>query len=379
MQVAPKSTVDPSPVSKSHALEVSEPKYEDVSHPTPQCHDLPAQSMTSTSTNTIDNNPMGDDYEPSNREFYPALVLKLLSLPLMEVIVDVVRTQPLTASNEMIEKELLLRLVEEIADENSPWYGFRAQGPAISGERTAEHYLSALDVALAARLGLKNARKVAKFWKKIALHIDPTAITPSPSDISDTGISPNLSVRRQEELDSLIRKRAAMEQKTGGVSAEHGLMQKPTKCAVAEVKHSENRKGSESQLPDEHRAGAKPDDSVCVGDITLVNDSSQRGSSSDKEGKVTMPAHEGFFTIGRRPSDAKSLIPRRMSSAKSPDMSTLSSTSVQTKRILFENLSRAASCPPRASARKPVGTKTPTLSKAHRPGSQPVKKPPFRV
>lgn len=284
---------------------------------------------------------------------------KILSLPLMEVIVDVVRSQPNSASNEQIEQELLSRLAEEINDTTSPWYGFEARPPPIAGERTPEQYLCALDIALAARLGLRNERRICKFWKRLALHADPSTVTPSPSDVSDTGLSADLTGSRQEMLDNLLKKGAIM---------GHSVQSATSRSRETISKLESGDTAASSRKNDstvEHVAEDIPDQlSVKLGyagETTLVDDDVQTGPHIDTEGeKELVPRMKYAFSRRTSNANSKSLIPkstRGSRATKSPRASSPLSSSVQTKLLLFENLGRAPPQPERKPART-VATKT---------------------
>ena len=149
-----------------------------------------------------------NDYASAQDEnIEPNLSKRIMSIPLLQVVIDVIRSQPLSSPVASVETEIMDRLAEEIVNPASPWFKLKPAPSPIIGDRRMEHYSCAVEIALAARSGLRNERKLAKFWKKLALQTDPSAITPSPSDVSDTGISPNLSGQRQELLEELVKRR----------------------------------------------------------------------------------------------------------------------------------------------------------------------------
>jgi hypothetical protein len=81
--------------------------------------------------------------------------------------------------------------------------------PAVTGPRTSEHYLSAINLTLKTRRDLKKAIQVGRFWKKMAKK-DPAhtkTVTPSASDLSDVSLPNELKPKeRQTELDDLLAK-----------------------------------------------------------------------------------------------------------------------------------------------------------------------------
>lgn len=300
----------------------------------PRCMQLPLQETTILTSSRAEDSKSSDE-NFSYQDIYPPIVLRMLSLPLMEVVVDVVRTQPSTASIDDVEKELLSRLTDEIADENSPWHSFKAREPVISGDRTHEHYLCALDIALAARLGLKNAQKIAKFWKKMALLFDSSAITPSPSDISDTGVVPGLPSGRQEMLEALMERRKVVQMNNqfslpDAIEPPGGKGPKELSCLSDANEGANGHLGSYEFHADVFTA---------LGDTTLV-DTSQTTPCKEKKEDSHPSTNRRPSLGGERQSPTKSFIPRR-SFARSPEKVAATIASVKTKRLMFENMSRS--------------------------------------
>ena len=79
--------------------------------------------------------------------------------------------------------------------------------PAITGPRTPEHYLSAINLTLKTRRELKKAIQVGRFWKKTAKmdSAHNNTVTPSSSNLSDLSTQP-LSEERQTAVDDLLAK-----------------------------------------------------------------------------------------------------------------------------------------------------------------------------
>lgn len=259
------------------------------------------------------------------------LTARLLSMPILQVVIDIVRSQPLSSPIAAVEKELVSRLAEEIVDPESPWFELKRSTQPIPEGRGAEHYSCAIEIALAARSGLRNERKMVKFWKKLALQTDPSAITPSPSDVSDTGISPNLSRQRQELLDDLVKRRTGVDKRVG---------RNPT-GDVARVPFTGKKRESDGGIPNADSHEQSFDN--CV-DTTLVNTEDE--ATKAHPDKVATKSTD----LGRRPSNGsarnQSLIPRRSGGVSFIGSKSLASseplpTSVQSKRLLFENMNRS--------------------------------------
>ena len=137
----------------------------------------------------------------------------LLSLPLMENIVDTVKRGLGSQRIDNIEDNILLNLCDAIHDSKSPWsrLGIMNNIQRCAHLRTLDNYFSVIDIALSARRNTQNYKKIAKYWKKLVIIQQDTPLnipmTPSPSDISDTGLSEELQPQRKERLDELIAKR----------------------------------------------------------------------------------------------------------------------------------------------------------------------------
>ncbi|THH05982.1 hypothetical protein EW145_g4398 [Phellinidium pouzarii] len=89
--------------------------------------------------------------------------------------------------------------------------------PCVSDSRTPEHYIALLDIAVNARKESRCLRKIVKFWKNFAiqnytsgLYKADIPLTPSPSDISETGLSEVLSFSREERMKDLMAKRGTV-------------------------------------------------------------------------------------------------------------------------------------------------------------------------
>ncbi|KAJ7074398.1 hypothetical protein C8F01DRAFT_1361056 [Mycena amicta] len=105
-----------------------------------------------------------------------------------------------------------LALVDAIKDAatvpGSPWSTII---PSVTGPRTQDEYKASLNMTLKARKELRDAKKVAKYWKQLVLENAPTGIvTPSVSSISS--IHEPLPPERQKAVDELIstRRRASL-------------------------------------------------------------------------------------------------------------------------------------------------------------------------
>ena len=123
------------------------------------------------------------------------------------------------AETDVESEECIVQAIRRLVHEQSgPWSQLCPCIPVapICGPRTSEHYLSVINVAVKARKQMRDSRKQAKFWKSAALAFvagtrDASKvngmITPSSSDISNTGLEEVLSEERKERLELLKKKR----------------------------------------------------------------------------------------------------------------------------------------------------------------------------
>ncbi|KAL5492560.1 hypothetical protein ACEPAI_4007 [Sanghuangporus weigelae] len=134
----------------------------------------------------------------------------------MEPIIDLMKKRCIVKNGAVdLQEELLFVLIEAMNDPSSPWAKLVPKAPPVVGPRTPEQYLCVLDIAINARKEAKEKTKIAKFWKQlVSTTSDSTGedvpLTPSPSDISDTGLSEPLSSTRKVGMEELIAKRRAV-------------------------------------------------------------------------------------------------------------------------------------------------------------------------
>ncbi|KAJ7156107.1 hypothetical protein C8R43DRAFT_949605 [Mycena crocata] len=105
-----------------------------------------------------------------------------------------------------------MALVDAIKDAAAvPGSAWSTLIPKITGPRTPDEYRSSLNLTLKARKELRDTKKVAKFWKRVAQEDGRSGIvTPSVSSISS--IHEPLSAERQRAVEELIstRRRASL-------------------------------------------------------------------------------------------------------------------------------------------------------------------------
>ena len=102
------------------------------------------------------------------------------------------------------DEALVDAIKEAAAIPGSPWSKIM---PAITGPRTSDEYLSAIQMTLDLRRQLRESKKLVKFWKRTAQQHageDFHTITPSPSNISS--IHEELGEERQNAANELLAK-----------------------------------------------------------------------------------------------------------------------------------------------------------------------------
>lgn len=106
------------------------------------------------------------------------------------------------------DEALVSAIKEAAAVPTSPWSTIIT---GVTGPRTTDEYRSSLNMTLKTRRELKDTKKVAKFWKRVAQEDGRNGIvTPSVSSISS--INEPLPAERQKAVDELIssRRRASL-------------------------------------------------------------------------------------------------------------------------------------------------------------------------
>ncbi|CAK5279409.1 unnamed protein product [Mycena citricolor] len=103
------------------------------------------------------------------------------------------------------DQALVDAIKQAAADPGSAWSSIV---PRVAGSRTPDEYKSSLSLTLKTRRDLRDARKIAKFWKQVAAEAGKSDIvTPSPSNVSS--IHDALPPQRQRAVEELISKRRA--------------------------------------------------------------------------------------------------------------------------------------------------------------------------
>lgn len=137
-------------------------------------------------------------------------IRKLMSLSFMDPIIKTIERLSATDTEGELENEIFSALSDATHDPLSPWSRLLPKPLPIDGPRTPEQYLCAIDIALNARKEAKSRRKIAKYWKRLATQgnsSEETLLTPSPSDISDSGLCDLLPSPRKDRMKELMAKR----------------------------------------------------------------------------------------------------------------------------------------------------------------------------
>ena len=106
-------------------------------------------------------------------------------------------------AGEDADEALIDSIKEAAAKPGSPWSKVI---PAVIGPRTSDEYLSAISMTLNLRRELKDANKVAKFWRRAAKETSEHAGTFTPSVSNISSIREQLSEERQTAVEDLLVK-----------------------------------------------------------------------------------------------------------------------------------------------------------------------------
>ncbi|KAJ7070346.1 hypothetical protein B0H15DRAFT_957733 [Mycena belliarum] len=109
--------------------------------------------------------------------------------------------------------------------------------PSVTGSRTPAEYRSSLNMTLKTRKELRDTKKVAKFWKRVAVEAGGIeTVTPSVSTISS--IHEPLPLQRQKAVEELISSRrraslASQDMRTDSIPPTHEHEQDTLPAAVS--------------------------------------------------------------------------------------------------------------------------------------------------
>lgn len=262
--------------------------------------------------------------------------------------------------------------------------------------------MAALDLVIKARSECRNSRKIAKFWKSYALKAggmgsQDAPLTPSPSDVSDTGLRDKLSPERVEKLKELMKSRG----KRNGISDDCRSVTSSTSIRSL-VRSSKEVDGRRLDMPlkcelapisvDDNLAtdgSASRNDNTLLEDLsygkTLVMDDSpllpeEIAVLSDRQDK---PAGNSKASIddSAGPTEVTTETPIRTvhASAKSSQkVSRPPLSSVQNKRNIFEALAKASNSPTSSPHAKKGSSMLPVSSTRKRSdsvGRRAIRKP----
>jgi len=106
-------------------------------------------------------------------------------------------------AGEDADEALVDSIKEAAAKPGSPWSKII---PAVTGPRSSDEYLSAINMTLKTRRDLKESQKIAKFWKTTAQEDGAHANTITPSSSNLSSIHEVLTEERQTAVDDLLEK-----------------------------------------------------------------------------------------------------------------------------------------------------------------------------
>jgi hypothetical protein len=126
------------------------------------------------------------------------------------------RVQVALRVGENADEALVDSIKEAAARPGSPWARII---PAVTGPRTSDNYISAINATLNVRKELKECKKVAKFWKETAKEGPEHAGTVTPSISKISSVHEVLSEERQYAVDELLTKIKNQSRPSGAMSS----------------------------------------------------------------------------------------------------------------------------------------------------------------
>lgn len=136
------------------------------------------------------------------------------SMPLIEELLDMLPEKTEKPISETTVLSTVAALVKNPSSSWSPLMHTMPNSPLV-GVRTQEQYMAAVNMSVKARKEARDYRKMAKYWKNVSRALlarsggGEEVISPSPSDISDTGIEEPLPILRQQNVEALTQRRAS--------------------------------------------------------------------------------------------------------------------------------------------------------------------------
>ncbi|KAJ7849099.1 hypothetical protein B0H14DRAFT_2766127 [Mycena olivaceomarginata] len=141
--------------------------------------------------------------------------------------------------------------------------------PSITGPRTPDEYRSSLHLTLKTRKELRDAKKIAKFWKRIGEEARPGLVTPSVSTISS--IHEPLPAERQKAVEELMASRHTSEVAAITIPASASSLSASTSSASASTSPT---------LPDITPSNSSSSDSPCLSPLASESFKTELASRS---------------------------------------------------------------------------------------------------
>lgn len=272
------------------------------------------------------------------------------SMPLIEELLDMLPEQSEQPICETTVLSTVAALVKIPSSSWSPLMHTMPNSPLV-GVRTQEQYMAAVNMSVKARKEARDYRKMAKYWKNVSRALlarsggGEDVVSPSPSDISDTGIEEPLPTLRQQNVEALTQRRAS-----------------PFSSKWKPVKSPSISLAVQDCLP-------SVDEELCHDEQTLVNidtlftpnkglDRPCENESKTAQVSHTIQAPKTTAEKSKKYSFLKRehKLPRSLSrltkSASGRRISSLPTVSVQAKRNMYETLSSDKGSPTPQIAKK---------------------------
>lgn len=302
------------------------------------------------------------------------------AISMMNTLFDTVITAE-ASDPTLLEHNLLNSLMKTALDSSSSY-----ARPSLTSLRHLGHYIAALDLVIKARRECLNSKKIAKFWKKHAikaniLDVTDASLTPSPSDLSETGLHSDLPPARAQKLKAFMKLRSveSLDICTSDPASLNPLESSPLRCHVSQgvagqaqensphrqtLPSSDENTSFETSLNNNdrtlveglfHESTNLPDKNFILADRKTGPNGNKDKVSARLKGFMDSTHHPiGKVLSSQNNAQAVPIIntsvKANVNSAPGCIISKTPFTSVQNKRNIYESLASASKSPPRSQS-----------------------------
>lgn len=277
------------------------------------------------------------------------------SMPLIEELLDMIDLPEATEKpiDETTVLSAVAALVKNPSSSWSPLMHTTLSNSPLIGNRTQEQYMAAVNMSVKARKEARDCLKMARYWKNVSRTLlarsgsGEEVVSPSPSDISDTGIEKPLSTLRQQNVEALTQRRAS----------PCSLKWKPVKSPSSSLSEKDYLQSVNEELCQDEQTLVSID-TLFTPNKTLdrpfdnENETAQVSPSIQLAVKKTTPEKSKKYNFLKREHKLPRSLSRLTKSASGRRISSLPTVSVQAKRNMYETLSSDKGSPTPQIAKK---------------------------